>query len=132
MPIHSGQDKDGQFYQWGKTGKKYYYDPNDKSSKQRALNKAKKQQTAIYSSGWKGDAMKLIRIKKKDSFDLGPAKKISAELQKLITIARDDNKMFALTEEDKKVAKDYVKTIYSQIDQLKEKIKFWENSIGKK
>ena len=66
MPIHTGQDKDGQFYQWGKTGKKYYFDPNDKSSKQRALNKAKKQQTAIYSTGWKGDAMKLIRVKCRD------------------------------------------------------------------
>lgn len=68
MPIHQGQDKNGQFYQWGKTGKKYYFKPEDKQSKQHALNKAKKQQTAIYSSGWKGDSfMKLIRIKKKDT-----------------------------------------------------------------
>ena len=64
MPIHTGQDKNGKFYQWGKTGKKYYFKPEDKQSKQRALNKAKKQQTAIYSSGWKGDTMKLIKVKK--------------------------------------------------------------------
>lgn len=68
MPIHTGQDKNGQFYQWGKTGKKYYFKPKDKQSKQHALNKAKKQQTAIYSSGWKGDSfMKLIKVTKKDS-----------------------------------------------------------------
>ena len=80
MPIHTGQDKEGQFYQWGKTGKKYYYDPKDKRSKQRALNKAKKQQTAIYSTGWKGDAMKLIRtIKKKDYFRYEQAKEYLEE-----------------------------------------------------
>ena len=45
MPIHTGQDKNGKFYQWGKTGKKYYFKPDDEQSKQRALNKAKKQQT---------------------------------------------------------------------------------------
>ena len=67
MPIHTGQDKNGKFYQWGKTGKKYYFKPEDKQSKQRALNKAKKQQTAIYSSGWKGDTMKLIKVKKGDA-----------------------------------------------------------------
>lgn len=63
MPIHTGQDKNGKFYQWGKTGKKYYFKPEDKQSKQRALNEAKKQQTAIYSSGWKGDTMKLVKVK---------------------------------------------------------------------
>lgn len=67
MPIHTGQDKQGHFYQWGSTGKKYYYDPDDKKSKSIALNKAKKQQTAIYSSGWKGDGekMKVLKIVKK-------------------------------------------------------------------
>lgn len=76
MPIHTGQDKNGKFYQWGKTGKKYYFKPEDKQSKQRALNKAKKQQTAIYSSGWKGDTMKLIKVRK------GDVKTSSEELKK--------------------------------------------------
>ena len=67
MPIHRGQDKTGSFYQWGQTGKKYYFDPDNTGSKTRALNKAKAQQTAIYSSGWKGDErMKLIKVTKKD------------------------------------------------------------------
>lgn len=83
MPIHTGQDKDGQFYQWGKIGKKYYYDPDDKGSKQRALNKAKKQQTAIYSTGWKGDAMKLIRVRKKDTNEQNAIGKIDEAKKKI-------------------------------------------------
>ena len=72
MPIHSGTDKDGSFYQWGSTGKKYHFNPNDKKSRQNALRKAKAQQTAIYSSGWKGDnnmadKMKLIKVKTGDA-----------------------------------------------------------------
>lgn len=68
MPIHTGQDKNGNFYQWGKTGKKYYFKPGDEASRKRARGKAEAQQTAIYSSGWKGDSfMKLIKVTKKDS-----------------------------------------------------------------
>lgn len=69
MPIHTGQDKNGKFYQWGKTGKKYYFKPGDEASRKRARGKAEAQQTAIYSSGWKGDkqTMKLIKVKKGDS-----------------------------------------------------------------
>lgn len=68
MPIHSGKDKTGLFIQWGTTGKKYYYNPQDEKSKEQAQKKAEKQQTAIYSSGWKGDRemkMKLLRVVKK-------------------------------------------------------------------
>lgn len=67
MPIHSGKDRQGYFYQWGQTGKKYYYDPISRQSATTAYNKAKKQQVAIYSSGWKGDEemkMKLVRVVK--------------------------------------------------------------------
>lgn len=67
MPIHTGQDKNGNFYQWGKTGKKYYFKPGDEASRKRARGKAEAQQTAIYSSGWKGDTMKLIKVRKGDS-----------------------------------------------------------------
>lgn len=74
MPIHTGQDKNGQFYQWGKTGKKYYF--SNEQTKKAAKRKAEKQQTAIYSSGWKGDSfMKLIRINKKDASDKRITKK---------------------------------------------------------
>lgn len=73
MPIHIGTDTTGKFFQWGKTGKKYYFDPDNESSRKRALGKAKKQQTAIYSAGWKGDEMKILkianRVKKADDGD---------------------------------------------------------------
>lgn len=63
MPIHSGKDSEGSFYQWGETGKKYYFNPEDKESKSRAKNKAEAQQTAIYAGGYKGDSsMKLIKV----------------------------------------------------------------------
>ena len=93
MPIHTGQDKNGKFYQWGKTGKKYYFKPEDKQSKQRALNKAKKQQTAIYSSGWKGDkqTMKLIKVTKKDSNVL--SKKTFGEVD--VTINEHNGRIYA-------------------------------------
>ena len=65
MPIHIGTDTTGKFFQWGKTGKKYYFDPDNESSRKRALGKAKKQQTAIYSAGWKGDEMKILKVTKK-------------------------------------------------------------------
>ena len=113
MPIHTGQDKIGKFYQWGKTGKKYYFKPEDKQSKQRALNKAKKQQTAIYSSGWKGDTMKLIKVKKGDA-EIAPQdevtkKQILAEYKKLTEKLRKTRQ---------EVEKDYHDKIGSLISKL--------------
>ena len=113
MPIHTGQDKNGKFYQWGKTGKKYYFKPEDKQSKQRALNKAKKQQTAIYSSGWKGDTMKLIKVKKGDAEiapqDEATKKQILAEYKKLTEKLRKTRQ---------EVEKDYHDKIGSLISKL--------------
>ena len=64
MPIHSGKDKQGNFYRWGTTGKKFYFDPESEISKGRALSGAKKQEAAIYAFGYRGDVakMKLIKI----------------------------------------------------------------------
>lgn len=70
MPIRSGKDKQGTFYRWGTTGKKFYFDPESESSKSRALGRAKKQEAAIYASGYKGDEkmkLKLVRVTKKKS-----------------------------------------------------------------
>lgn len=90
MPIHSGKDNQGSFYQWGKTGKKYYYVSSNEESRKRAYKKAQAQQTAIYSSGYKGDSemkkptMKLVNVivKRKDS---KPAKKVTKKISKRIT-----------------------------------------------
>jgi hypothetical protein len=54
MPIHQRQDDKGQYFQYGETGTKYYYDPSNKRSKLLAFNKAKKQNAAIH-------AMKKLR-----------------------------------------------------------------------
>lgn len=47
MPINIGYDKLGSYYQFGKTGKKYYYNPKSSRSKIMAYNKALKQSKAI-------------------------------------------------------------------------------------
>lgn len=62
MPIHSGQATDKKminlgktrYYQWGKSGKKYYYNPKLKRSKDYAYKKALKQSIAIRANGYKG------------------------------------------------------------------------------
>lgn len=96
MPIHSGTDKDGSFYQWGSTGKKYHFNPNDKKSRQNALRKAKAQQTAIYSSGWKGDnnmtdKMKLIKVK---TGDAKPSMRVKAAGNVFVEIYKDNKGFF--------------------------------------
>lgn len=107
MPIHSGKDKQGSFYQWGKTGKKYYYVSSNEESRKRAYKKAQAQQTAIYSSGYKGDSemkkptMKLVNVivKRKDS---KPAKKASKDIKK---VAKKDGNEQAVLNAMKKLVK---------------------------
>ena len=53
MPIHRGRDSKGPYYQWGNSGKKYYYISGNKKSRENALSKAERQRSAIYSSGWR-------------------------------------------------------------------------------
>jgi hypothetical protein len=53
MPVHYGKDSKGPYYQWGNTGKKYYYTVNNKISREKAKAKATKQAIAIYASGWR-------------------------------------------------------------------------------
>jgi hypothetical protein len=45
MPIHQGIDAKGTYYQYGQTGKKYYY--TTPKGETIALQKAKKQTMAI-------------------------------------------------------------------------------------
>ena len=52
MPVKSGRDKNGSFYRWGESGKKYYYTPGNKQSVSAAKRKAQKQASAIYASGY--------------------------------------------------------------------------------
>lgn len=52
MPIHRGVERGKGFYQWGKSGKKYFYTISDKKSREAAYKKALKQARAIYASGY--------------------------------------------------------------------------------
>ena len=53
MPVHSGKDSKGTYYQWGHHGKKYY------GKDGRA--KAEKQGRAIKATGWKEKNKKIIK-----------------------------------------------------------------------
>ena len=49
-PIHEGHDENGPYYQYGTTGKKYRFDANNRLSRDRAHEKARKQEKAILES----------------------------------------------------------------------------------
>ena len=121
MPIHTGQDKNGKFYQWGKTGKKYYFKPGDEASRKRARGKAEAQQTAIYSSGWKGDkqTMKLIKVKKCDAdmLTLQDVKKIRKAKARLL------DSMNAFAHE--------FRAVYKGRPELAEKERLWNEAYDK-
>lgn len=53
MPVHNGKDSKGSYYKYGDSGKKYYYTPNDKQSRDKSKEKARKQEQAIYSQGYR-------------------------------------------------------------------------------
>lgn len=54
MPVKRGQDKDGPYYQWGDSGKKYHYAPGDKQARERAKQQANKQGQAAHARGYGG------------------------------------------------------------------------------
>lgn len=49
MPVQRGRDSQGSFYRWGNSGKKYYYIPGSKRSRELAKQKALKQGRAIHA-----------------------------------------------------------------------------------
>ncbi len=49
MPVARGHDSHGSYYRYGKTGKKYYYKPNNVQSRKIAKIKAGKQGKATKS-----------------------------------------------------------------------------------
>ncbi len=50
-PIKNGHDSNGDYYQWGDK-KRYYYDSSSANSRTSAYNKARKQASAIFASGY--------------------------------------------------------------------------------
>lgn len=47
MPVQTGKDNKGCFARWGTKGKKYYYICGNKTSREKAKDKALKQGQAI-------------------------------------------------------------------------------------
>lgn len=47
MPVMRGKDKDGPYFKYGKTGKKYHFKVGDAKSRNAAKKKAGKQGQAI-------------------------------------------------------------------------------------
>jgi hypothetical protein len=54
MPVRRGKDKNGPYYQWGDSGKKYHYEAGVKKSREAAKDKAEKQGRAARASGYTG------------------------------------------------------------------------------
>lgn len=64
MPINQGYErrdvknangnKRWGYFQWGSSGKRYYYTPGNEQSRKRARTKAEEQQQAAYASGYEG------------------------------------------------------------------------------
>lgn len=54
MPVHRSKDSQGPYYQWGDSGKKYHYTAGDRTSREKAKEKAEKQGRAARASGYKG------------------------------------------------------------------------------
>lgn len=54
MPVHRSKDSKGPYYQWGDSGKKYYYESGNQESRENAKNKAKRQGRAARASGYGG------------------------------------------------------------------------------
>ncbi|HEY5891242.1 MAG TPA: hypothetical protein VIW94_11175 [Acidimicrobiia bacterium] len=54
MPVRRKEDKEGPYYQWGDSGKKYRYQPGDKKSRATAKAKATKQGQAAHAAGYEG------------------------------------------------------------------------------
>jgi hypothetical protein len=52
MPVHRGYDAIGYYYQWGNSGKKYYYIPGNVKSENASRNKSNEQARAIYAHGY--------------------------------------------------------------------------------
>jgi len=129
MPIHTGQDKNGKFYQWGKTGKKYYFKPGDEASRKRARGKAEAQQTAIYSSGWKGDTMKmkLVKVKKKDANYFQVGQSVLSKLEDIVQmLKKDEGAVTNLTGEQKNRAEVVVLSIENRMNEIYKVLRNWK------
>lgn len=54
MPVKRGKNRDGPYYQWGDSGKKYHYTSGDEQSREAAKEKARRQGRAARARGYQG------------------------------------------------------------------------------
>lgn len=58
MPVHrectTKNNKRKCYYQWGQSGKKYWYTPGNETERRRAKKKAVEQGMAAHASGYNG------------------------------------------------------------------------------
>lgn len=54
MPVKMHHTVEGWYFQWGEHGKKYFFDPDDPSSKSKAKNNAARQGRAAFAHGYRG------------------------------------------------------------------------------
>ncbi len=54
MPVKMHHTIEGWYFQWGEHGKKYFFDPDDPSSKSRAKSNAERQGRAAFAHGYRG------------------------------------------------------------------------------
>ena len=47
MPVYERRDARGPYFQWGDTGRKYYFDPGNLASAARARRRAHRQGQAV-------------------------------------------------------------------------------------
>jgi hypothetical protein len=52
MPVHEGRDDQGRFFQWGDSGKRYYFDESDEDSRAEAQASARRQERAARARGY--------------------------------------------------------------------------------
>ena len=55
MPVRSGEDSTGPFYQWGESGRRYYYRKGSETSEKMARARAAAQGRAVRASGYRDD-----------------------------------------------------------------------------
>jgi hypothetical protein len=54
MPVHRGRDREGPYYQWGDSGRRYHYTAGDRRSRARAKDQATRQGQAAHARGYRG------------------------------------------------------------------------------
>jgi len=121
MPTKCGlKDKKGYFCRWGGSGKKYYYDPNDKASKERARKKANKQgQAAHANKSDENDEFKVI-IEQKEPFIGTKESNLPKNDQKEAKCADCEPKLDEIDEKEPKSAENEQKS--AKIDENKQEL----------